>query len=40
MKKVQPYCVDTFQKMYKAGINIAMGPTWDSTRRWGRTQPS
>lgn len=25
MKKLQPYCFDTFQKMYKAGINIAMG---------------
>jgi imidazolonepropionase-like amidohydrolase len=25
MKKLQPSCFDTFQKMYKAGINIAMG---------------
>lgn len=25
MKSLQPYCFDTFQKMYKAGINIAMG---------------
>jgi imidazolonepropionase-like amidohydrolase len=25
MKKLQPYCFETFQKMYKAGINIAMG---------------
>lgn len=25
MKKLQPYCFDTFQKMVKAGINIAMG---------------
>jgi imidazolonepropionase-like amidohydrolase len=25
MKKLQPNCFDTFQKMYKAGVNIAMG---------------
>jgi imidazolonepropionase-like amidohydrolase len=25
MKSLQPYCFDTFQRMYKAGINIAMG---------------
>ena len=25
MKKLQPSCFDTFQKMHKAGINIAMG---------------
>lgn len=25
MKALQPYCYETFQKMYKAGINIAMG---------------
>ena len=25
MKKLQPYCFDTFQKMVKAGVNIAMG---------------
>jgi imidazolonepropionase-like amidohydrolase len=25
MKYIQPFCYDTFQKMHKAGINIAMG---------------
>lgn len=25
MKSLQPFCYETFQKMYKAGINIAMG---------------
>jgi imidazolonepropionase-like amidohydrolase len=25
MKKLQSYCFETFQKMYKAGVNIAMG---------------
>ncbi|HXF67915.1 MAG TPA: amidohydrolase family protein [Burkholderiales bacterium] len=25
MKKIQPYCYRTFQRMYKAGVNIAMG---------------
>jgi imidazolonepropionase-like amidohydrolase len=25
MKTIQPYCFDTFQKFYKAGVNIAMG---------------
>ena len=25
MKKIQPYCYDTFQRMHKAGIKIAMG---------------
>ena len=25
MKKLQPSCFDTFQKMYRAGVNIAMG---------------
>jgi imidazolonepropionase-like amidohydrolase len=25
MKKLQPFCFETFQKMYKADINIAMG---------------
>jgi imidazolonepropionase-like amidohydrolase len=25
MKALQPYCFDTFQKMYKAGVKIAMG---------------
>jgi imidazolonepropionase-like amidohydrolase len=25
MKALQPYCYDTFQKMYKAGVNIALG---------------
>ena len=25
MKSLQPICFDTFQKMYKAGVNIAMG---------------
>ncbi len=25
MRKLQPSCFDTFQKMYKAGVNIAMG---------------
>lgn len=25
MKSLQPFCYETFQKMYKAGVNIAMG---------------
>jgi imidazolonepropionase-like amidohydrolase len=25
MKALQPYCYETFQKMHKAGVNIAMG---------------
>ena len=25
MKALQPYCYETFQKMYKAGVNIALG---------------
>jgi len=25
MKKIQPFCYETFQKMYKAGVKIAMG---------------
>ena len=25
MKQIQPFCFDTFQKMHKAGVNIAMG---------------
>jgi imidazolonepropionase-like amidohydrolase len=25
MKALQPYCFDTFQKMHKAGVKIAMG---------------
>jgi imidazolonepropionase-like amidohydrolase len=25
MKTLQPFCYETFQKMYKAGVNIAMG---------------
>ncbi|TAM90387.1 MAG: amidohydrolase family protein [Candidimonas sp.] len=25
MKAIQPYCYETFQKMYKAGVKIAMG---------------
>jgi imidazolonepropionase-like amidohydrolase len=25
MKALQPYCFETFQKMHKAGVNIAMG---------------
>ena len=25
MKKIQPFCYDTFQKMHKAGVRIAMG---------------
>jgi imidazolonepropionase-like amidohydrolase len=25
MKYLQPFCFETFQKMYKAGVNIAMG---------------
>jgi imidazolonepropionase-like amidohydrolase len=25
MKEIQPYCFDTFQKMHKAGVKIAMG---------------
>jgi imidazolonepropionase-like amidohydrolase len=25
MKALQPYCYETFQKMYKTGVNIALG---------------
>ncbi len=25
MKQIQPYCYETFQKMHKAGVNIALG---------------